>query len=411
MLLCFLWGCAHTGEEGAGFSGAVADSRNRPLRIAVLPVENLSGGVAPLRDLRSGLIEQLARQGIEVVDDGTLESVVKKHRIRYIGGLSVEMAKGFREDAAVDAVLVTSLETYFDGGPPKIALLCRLVATTELPAIVWMESVGLAGDDSPGFLGLGLIEDERVLWEKALRIIARSLTKRLASGPEIKAVQPVAAEPEPPIEIPFGSVWTPRATKRPEEPQLPDAAFLEKFFKEGDEVAVQGPRRLRPRISYRTPFRKEGAPLSVAVMPFVNWSQKQDAGVLVSLHLVRRLAGEEGFAVLEPGVVRSHLLQRRIILREGVSLPDVDLIGNSMDVDLLVIGKVITYEEPRGLLGTPRVNFSIVVIERATRKIVWAANSYNNGDDGVFFFEAGRFYMANTLASAMAGVVAEQLGR
>jgi len=54
-------------------------------------------------------------------------------------------------------VLITSLELYSDANPPRFLLISRLVSTGENPSILWMDGVGLAGDDSRGLFDLGLI--------------------------------------------------------------------------------------------------------------------------------------------------------------------------------------------------------------------------------------------------------------
>ena len=71
-----------------------------------------------------------------------------KYRIRYTGGVSAEIAKAFKQDINVSSILITSVELYSDANPPKISLISRLVSTGKNPSILWMDGVGLAGDDS-----------------------------------------------------------------------------------------------------------------------------------------------------------------------------------------------------------------------------------------------------------------------
>jgi hypothetical protein len=51
--------------------------------------------------------------------------------------------------------------------------------------------------------------------------------------------------------------------------------------------------------------------------------------------------------------------------------------------------------------GPPTVDFSALLMEGAGRKIIWAAESHNQGDDGVFFFDAGTVHTAFEMASKM----------
>ena len=93
-----------------------------------------------------------------------------KYRVRYVGGIERVVAEALKKETGTEGVLITSLELYSDMNPPKMAMVSRLVSTGDKPVILWIDGVGLAGDDSPGILELGLIKDPKVLMEKALQI-------------------------------------------------------------------------------------------------------------------------------------------------------------------------------------------------------------------------------------------------
>ena len=103
------------------------------IRIAVFPVENLSGTLAPVKEIRQMFIEKLGAKGVDVVDEETLEKFMAKYRVRYTGGVSTEIAKAFKQDINVSSILITSLELYSDANPPKISLISRWVSTGGKP--------------------------------------------------------------------------------------------------------------------------------------------------------------------------------------------------------------------------------------------------------------------------------------
>ena len=156
--------------------------RDTKSRIAMFPVENLSATTAPLEEIRQGLIDRLDGQGFQVLGDEALETFMAKHRIRFVGGVDRGIAKAFKEEIGIEAVLIVSLEFYSETDPPKVALTSRLISTGEAPSILWTDGVGLAGDDSPGILGLGLIEDPKALLEKAVKSVTDSLIRYLLTG-------------------------------------------------------------------------------------------------------------------------------------------------------------------------------------------------------------------------------------
>jgi TolB-like protein len=344
--------------EGIGRNGSPQSGMNPS--IAVFPIENLSGTAAPLKEIRQVFVEALKKQGIHVLGDDAFEKFMARHRIRYTGGLDQDTARAFREEVGTEGVLIISLESYSETNPPKISLLSRLVSTDDLPAILWMEGVGLAGDDSPGILGLGLIEDPKELREKALKSVLGSLVRYLSTRTEGKEVHGAK-------------------------------------------------RKFRPKIAYRSSALDLNRKYRVAVTPFFNRSERKYAGEILVLHFIRQLKQFENFEVIEPGVVRQELLNSRIIMQDGISLADADAIFASLNADLLVSGRVMDYQDYQGVLGKPKVDFSTMVIERKSREVVWSSDSYNEGDDRVFFFDWGRVNTAHAMTSQMVQLVGKMM--
>jgi hypothetical protein len=329
--------------------------------IAVLPIENLTGtGKAPVKQVRQALLTQLKSAGFTIMEDERLERFMTLHRIRYVGGIDETIAKAFREETGAKAVLVTSLALYSETFPPKIAMFSRLVSTEKKPEILWMDGVGMSGDDSPGILDLGMIDKSQVLQEKAINSLIKSLSGRLSGG--------IA---------------------------LTDAGKSLKTYK--------------PKETFNSMSLRKGKNYTVAVIPFSNEGRRNHAGEIMALHFIRQLVATDGFTVLEPGVVRSSLLRLRIIMEQGISRNDLYVISNTLTSDLLLTGKTVRYEDPNVPMGTPRVDFSILLMEGMDKKIVWAARSYNQGDDGVFFFDMGRKGTSFELASLMVRSLTTQL--
>ena len=139
-------------------------------------------------------------------------------------------------------------------------------------------------------------------------------------------------------------------------------------------------------------------PRRYAVMPFLNDTARKNAGDLVSLGFVAGLARAPGIEVLEPGVVREALLRTRLVQSDGISLPQAALLREILDVDVVVTGRVAEWEESAGEgAGAPRVAFTARGIDTRRSQVVWTAFAGRRGDEGVFFFGAGRIRTANEL--------------
>ncbi len=94
---------------------------------------------------------------------------------------------------------------------------------------------------------------------------------------------------------------------------------------------------------------------------------------------------------------------------DGLSLAYADLIFSKLNADLILTGKIMDYQDYQGPGGKPKVDFSAQMIERKSREVVWSSKSYNEGDDGVFFFDMGRVNTAHSMASEMVQHVVEMI--
>ncbi len=350
------------GKQTAVSSGEKQEraSRGAPVAsLAVFPFENLSGSAVPLKSLRTSLLEELRQRGFHLLDEDTLERFMARHRVRYTAGIDEEIAHALKEETGVEGALLTSIELYSEGVVPKIALTSRMVSTGNAPTILWIDGVGMAGDDHPGILDLGLINNPRVFVRKALGMVGESLVARMAS-------------------------------------------------KEGGRGTMKAERKFRPRIAYRSDL-EEARKYTVAVVPFFNKSDRKNAGDVLVLQFVRALQGLGNFEVIEPGLVRKAFLNLRIIMDEGVSLEDAQALFAVLGADLVLAGEVFDYQDYEGPVGVAKVNFTVQLIERKNRMVVWSSESYNKGDDGVFFFDLGKVNTAHAMAIQMADSIGGML--
>ena len=357
-IFIFLSGCANTKETVK----VDLQPGQEKFQIAVLPIENFSGTTAALKEIRLLFINGLRARGINVLEEQALERFMAKYRVRYIGGIDGMIAEGFKKETGTEAVLITSLELYSNTVPPKMAMISRLVSTGNNPVILWIDGVGLAGDNSPGILGLGLIEDPKALLQRGLQTLQDSLTKYLSG-------------------------------------------------KEDADSVKNAKRKFQPKIAYRSQIIDPDRRYTVAVAPFFNSSMRKYGGDIMVLHFVKELKKFQNFDIIEPGVVRQQFLALRLIMDEGVSLANADVLFDTLQADLIVSGKVLDYQDYQGGWGKPKVDFSVIVIEKKSREVVWSSTSYNEGDDGVFFFDHGRVNTAYVMASQMTRSIGERIIR
>jgi len=364
-------------ESGWSSEFIIRAPLGREALIALLPVDNLSGTRAPLQDITRSLSASLARKGFRLLENDTLEQFRKKHRMRYTGGVGSKISQAMQEETGVDVFFITSLEAYHELNPPQISLISRLVSSGSQPEIIWIDSVGLSGDESPGLLGINRISDPQLLLEKAVEQLTGALTAYLDSGASKSGPLPAAAD----------ELGDPDTTPAP---------------------VFRGKRKYLPYDFFRSPIVDPDRNYSIAVIPMLNLAVRKNAGNIVSLHYIRELFQLANFKVIEPGVVREELLRFRAIMPAGPSLAVSDLFTSpsSLGVDLVLTGRVFDYQESA---INPKVDFSVQVIEKQSREIVFGARTFSTGDNGVFFFDVGRVFTAHDLLEEMSRATTQLL--
>jgi len=353
--IAFCAGCAATGD----ITPLAKAANIGKYRIAVFPIENLSGSKAPLKELRQTFTERVKAAGFDLLPDASLNLFLARHRIRYVGGIDTDSAQALAAEERVDAVLITSLEYYNDRYPPKIALTARLVSTGKEPEILWMDSVGMAGDDSPGVFQIGIINNPKELTYKALSRLGESLFRGFSADFRDNA-----------------------------------ADIAEKTFP--------------PRILYLTDLAPDKQ-FRIVVLPFYNLSGRKYAGEIMALRFIQELRKLRNFHVVEPGVVRNGLLQFRLIMEGGVSFANADVVFDVLGANLVLTGKTINYWDEQGEAGAPNVVFSATILDKKNRLVVLASDSYNAGDDRVMFFDFGKIRTALGVSSEMVRGIAERI--
>ena len=364
-------------EADSGWSAPFSVDRpiSRKSTIAVLPLENLSGAKAPLEQISSVMIKELEERGFHLLAEERLEKFRRQHRMRYVGGISSKISQAMHEEAGVDACLITSLEAYREIYPPQVALIARLVMAGREPVIIWMDSVGMSGEDAPGLLGLGRVKNPEELVMRTAGRLIDSLSVKLENYRQ---------DNEPSFAVKSLSGNGARKSGTIRQPI--------------DRQGVK--RRYLPKDFFRSPAVDPGNIHRVAVVPFFDLAVRKYAGRIMALHFVKELHQWPNMMVVEPGLVREELLRFRAVMQEGPSLAITDLITSeqSLGVDLVLSGKVFDYQ---GETGTAKVDFSVQVFEKYSREVIFASKTYATGDQGVFFFNVGRIRSAHNLTDEM----------
>lgn len=349
-----LAGCRHAAAPG----GSVVPDPKASRVLALFPVQNASGGSAPVRALTEALEAALVAKGVRVVPRRELDEVLARHRLRYTGGVDRATAQALRSDLQVEGVIVPTLEEHSTRGAPRVAIAVRVTDVADRPVVLWADAVARAGEDAPGLLRLGVVESmpelERTVVDAVASAVARFVAGRTA----------------------------------------PDACSAGRF---------------EPRRWFRAPVLDDVGRRAIAVLPFRNESGRRGAGEVLVGQFIARLSRSGAFEVLDPGAVREQMLAHRIVLEGGVSIDRAMALLDVLEAELVVSGDVHELHAGSGPRDPATAEFTAYVLDRDTAEQVWSSTSKATGEDGVFFFGAGRVETTSALSCRMVSGVVDRI--
>lgn len=346
-------------------AGGAAARAEAPVRLGLLPVENLTETTFDTEGFRAALREALLARGVPTVHPQVVEDGLARHRVRFTGGLDDATALTLREVGGVRAFLVTSVEMVDASENPRFGVAFRMLRVEDDGVRpVWAGSYHQAGDDSPGAFGRHLVRDIAVLERRAIERIAEEVAARIASNGSSAG----------PVEIPSA----------------------ERRFRPESLSVAQG----------STP--PGGRARKVVVLPFRNNSQNPHAGEILAQEITHELIRRGGAVVVERGVVRKALLDLRIIQEGGISLAQADLLRALLDADGVVTGTVSDWRDAQ-TGSAALVEFTAYAVDTRAQRVEWLARSRAEGNDGVYVFGLREVRTAPVLAVELVRGLLEEI--
>jgi len=149
----------------------------------------------------------------------------------------------------------------------------------------------------------------------------------------------------------------------------------------------------------------------VAVFSFHNNTKVPEAGNVVTGTFLAGLVEGGKFQVEFPGNIRSFLVSERIIVRTGLDLDTIKLMGQRLGVDAVVLGQVEEYvgaeEERSGVV--PTVSISSRMVDAKTGEILWMAQYRRTGDDYIKVLDFGKIRSVGALTKKVVGEMIETI--
>lgn len=316
---------------------ASATEPGAPVRVVVLPFENLAAETAVFRSVMPLVEKGLAARGYEVVGGAQVEDYLEKQRIRYLDSLEPYQIQGMLTELDADRVLVGAVLFVARQANPSVALIARMVDGER--RVQWADFASVGSHDTKGLLGLGVLR-------KLDDIVPLAVDKLLQSMPE-------AGE----------------ASRR-------EATRSRASFK-------------KPR-AYRT-TRKLGDKPVLALMPLENATEVPGASRVVEALLLRRVEGLPALGVVETADLRRAFRRERVWPSKWTGSDQIERLSQRVGTTYFVRGAIQRIDEVAGSTGVtvPDVEIYLSVIDSETGRVVWSSTHQRRGDDYEGFFLSG----------------------
>ncbi len=153
-----------------------------------------------------------------------------------------------------------------------------------------------------------------------------------------------------------------------------------------------------------------GARMRIAVLPFDNVSQNQEAGRVVTQTAITYLLSTGAFEVIEPGVVNAAMAETGVRVNDGISADDCHKLQGKLHAQAFLIGMVEEYGDVRiNADSYPSFSCSARLVDAETASILWAATISKTGDDNVKVFDIGRISSLGKLTKLAMGTMAQSM--
>jgi len=176
-----------------------------------------------------------------------------------------------------------------------------------------------------------------------------------------------------------------------------------------------------PRFFRSKPTQFEN-PATIAVMPLLNMSPYERAEAIVEQALVVELLdlgsdcdpddkkGVPCFQLVDPGVVETVILEKRLRFTDRLSLEQLKDMGDQLNVKYLLVGSVNEFTVVNEMgQEHPSVSISVRIVSCADGRILWASTHSKRGDDAETVFGIGRVETLEQLNSITVREMTETL--
>jgi TolB-like protein len=294
-----------------------------PMRVVVVPFESFAG-TSGRAEVMPEVIAVLSARGLDVVEGNHVDGFLAAERVRYLDTLTRPQLQRLAATTAADAVLAGTILWLERGVPPQprvsVALHANLFSSEG--DLLWTMSVAMEGRDAENALGLGRIDDARVLARVAAGRLFESMPRR-----------PVRSRSARPV------------------------------------------RRGLPRVYRASDFRAQSA--TIAILPLQDLTPDPGALRMNTVRIVdgllhQRLSERKSLRVMTAADLRHVTATAGLPGPSQMSSADLKALGAALDSRYLLGGAIFAFTEAGRDGGGSEVEIHLTLIDVEAQRIVWS---------------------------------------
>jgi len=147
----------------------------------------------------------------------------------------------------------------------------------------------------------------------------------------------------------------------------------------------------------------------VAVLPFKNISQYDDAGIIVTYLFLTELFKHELFEPVEYGDVWKMIVDSRIRIRGELSHQNIETLSQSLGAGAFLLGTVENYSDGIDGSSPPDITISARLLDARDNRILWYNSRQLNGDDKIKVLDWGKIRSADKVAHSAVSELVENM--
>ena len=149
----------------------------------------------------------------------------------------------------------------------------------------------------------------------------------------------------------------------------------------------------------------------VGVLPFVNESEKRQAGEIVTNTFNTILFKSDIFQIEEKGNIEKFLISEKVKSVQMMDMEQLKKLGMRLKIDAVFIGVVeeFTGGDWGGRLTTPVVVIRVKLIDIRSGKVLWMVRHKKSGDDYITVFGFGRVRSISALTKKVVSEIIETI--